>query len=449
MYMKICKRCCLLVILLLLVGCMNKEEVMTIEEAAQEVITLLQNEEYQKVSESWFAEELQNSISVDDLAGDWEERTAGDEFIATRSFQTENRTESLDIVEATLEYTTTQFDVRMIFNQDRRLVGFHLSEGMMNVELPDSILEEEITVGEGTKYELEGLLTLPVEMDDTVPAVVLVHGSGPSDRDEAVFAYKPFRDIAWGLTEQGIAVIRYDKRTFTHADELIKDFGNRLTVFEETVEDAIRAAELAKADPRIDEERVFIVGHSLGGMLAPRIDVEGGGYAGLVILAGTPRPSWEVAYDQNRAAIQSQIKEEDEKEKQMKLAEEEYEKAKSLEEIGDEAAQDMTVFGMNGYYLKDMDKFNTRAWIDEMEKPILILQGEDDFQVYYDKDFTLWQELLSGKEQATLISYPGLNHSFVAYEGPHKGTLAEYKVPGQVDDKVIQDIGEWILKQEK
>src|SRR5699024_1044553 len=109
---------------------------------------------------------------------------------------------------------------------------------------------EEIIVGEGTDHELGGTLTLPKENQENLPAVILVHGSGPQDRDETIFSNKPFRDIAWGLAEQGIAVVRYDKRTLVYGEEIERDLSN-LTAYEETVEDAIRASELAKNDERI------------------------------------------------------------------------------------------------------------------------------------------------------------------------------------------------------
>src|SRR5690606_25620835 len=122
----------------------------------------------------------------------------------------------------------------------QRLVGFHLSEGISNASLPDSLVEEGVIVGEGTPFELNGTLTLPKQNNGNLPAVVLVHGSGPSDQDETVYAYKPFRDLAWGLAQQGIAVIRYDKRTYAYGAKMAHE-ENNITVHEETVEDAIRA----------------------------------------------------------------------------------------------------------------------------------------------------------------------------------------------------------------
>ena len=138
------------------------------------------------------------------------------------------------------------------------------------------MVTEKIVVGENTKYPLNGLLTLPDQAAGPVPAVVFVHGSGSSNMDEKVGRLTPFRDLAEGLARHGIASIRYDKRSFAHGWKMIKDQSGPITVKEETIEDAVLATALLRRDPRINAENIFIVGHSMGGMLAPRIDAEGG-----------------------------------------------------------------------------------------------------------------------------------------------------------------------------
>ncbi|MFD2658272.1 alpha/beta fold hydrolase [Gracilibacillus thailandensis] len=436
-----------LLLIIFLTSCSNDVKDFTPEQAAHEVIELLRTGDYQTVHDQWFGEELQASIPMDQLEREWEKRSAdGGEFVDVHSLNVEKRANNLEVIEGKVEYTNLTLDFRMIFN-NQLLVGFSLPNSITNASLPDSIVEEEIIVGEGTAYELGGTLTLPKNQDN-LPAVVLVHGSGPSDRDESVYAYKPFRDIAWGLAEQGIAVIRYDKRTYTYGEKAVKDT-NKITVYEETIEDAIRATELLKSDKRIDENNVYILGHSLGGMLAPRIDLQGGDYAGIIILAGSPRPLWEIVYDQNKAVLENTPMNESDKNEQKELVEEEYKKAQQLREISEDEAKKMTVFGMNGYYLKEMDQYNVASIVSKLDKPLFILQGEDDFQVSYEKDFTAWQELLEDSENATISSYPDLNHFFVDYQGPGEGTIKEYETPKQVDKKVINDIGEWMFTQLK
>src|SRR5215831_9873048 len=153
--------------------------------------------------------------------------------------------------------------------------------------------EEAVTVG-GDEWALSGTLSMPI--GPIAGAVVLVHGSGPNDRDETVGANAPFRDLAWGLADRGVAVLRYEKRTRAHAAQLatVETF----TVREETTDDAIRAAALLRAHDRIDPKRIFVLGHSLGGTVAPRIAAEDRALAGIVIMAGSTRPLADVARDQ-------------------------------------------------------------------------------------------------------------------------------------------------------
>src|SRR6202008_4493727 len=118
------------------------------------------------------------------------------------------------------------------------------------------------------KFELPGLLTYPSRMDYPVPAVVLVHGSGPHDADETIGPNKPFADLASGLASRGVAVLRYVKRTkqYPHCAQE-KNF----TYNQETVEDAAAAGHSLLGQDCVDAAKIFVVGHSLGATLAPRI----------------------------------------------------------------------------------------------------------------------------------------------------------------------------------
>ncbi|WP_372629621.1 alpha/beta fold hydrolase [Cohnella sp.] len=300
---------------------------------------------------------------------------------------------------------------------------------------PDSLIEEEIVVGAGTKYPLPGTLTLPKNASGPLPAVILVHGSGPNDRDETVGLAKPFRDLAWGLAEQGIAVLRYDKRTYAHGQSFTPDMLASFTVKDETVDDAIAAAKLLKADERIDASNVYIVGHSLGGMLAPRIDADGGDFAGLALLAGSPRTLWEIIADQNAAIIATMEEGNPAKTASEALVAAEVEKAKSLAGLTDDEAKAQTLFGIPAYYFKEMDSRGADQIAARLTKPVLVLQGEADVQVYADKDYVQWKETLKNNDKASFKLYPGLNHFFAK------------SADGKVESQVIQDIADWINKR--
>ena len=132
----------------------------------------------------------------------------------------------------------------------------------------EAFTEREVTVGRG-EWSLPGTLSVPLQ-GDLHPAVVLVHGSGPNDRDETIGANKPFKDLALGLASKGVAVLRYEKRTLEHGSKMAS-LMEVLTPEEEVIEDALAAVSLLKETEGIDPDRIYVLGHSLGGTLAPRI----------------------------------------------------------------------------------------------------------------------------------------------------------------------------------
>ncbi len=281
-----------------------------------------------------------------------------------------------------------------------------------------------------------------------MPAVVFVHGSGSSNMDEKVGKLTPFKDLAEGLAKHGIASIRYDKRSFAHGFKMLKDKSRPITVKEETIEDAILAAELLRKDPRIDAEKVFIIGHSMGGMLAPRIDSEGGNFRGLILMAGSPRKLEEIMMDQNEDVIGST------KGFVQKIVKKQMEKFMVLfdgmyELSDEEAMKKKTGGGTTLYYFKEMGEHAASNYLLTTEKPILIMQGEKDFQATVERDFNAYKKLLSGKGNVTFRLYENLNHAFVpSIYGNIMKAKQEYNVEQHIGEEVIADIANWIKKVE-
>ncbi|MBP5239316.1 MAG: alpha/beta fold hydrolase [Oscillospiraceae bacterium] len=300
---------------------------------------------------------------------------------------------------------------------------------------------ERITVGAGTDYPLNGMLTFPDCLSRPAPAVVLVHGSGPSDMDETVIKLTPFKDLARGLAERGIASLRYDKRTFAHARKMAKVTA---TVKEETIDDALLAVEILKNDPHINRDRVFILGHSMGAMLAPRIDAEGGDVKGLIMMAGTPYRLEEV--------VLRQLKQADSGNFLLRwIVGQEYramaKKFSGLYRMSDDEARKKKFAGnLSLYYFKEMGQKTAADYLLESRKPVLILQGGRDFQVLAEDDFKRFQELLAGRENTRFKLYPELDHAFVEaiYDDILKASK-EYRVERHIGENVIDDIASFIL----
>lgn len=418
----------------------------TPEARAEQVVQLLAAGSYEQLWQDYFDAKIQQSVPAAALGAGWQQiETLSGAYTAIRSIDVQQTGTSTAVI-ALLAFEKSDVKLNLQFDPSQRISGISLQPVAAAVETPQGLIEEEITVGEGTDYPLGGTLTLPEEANAPLPAVILVHGSGSSDRNEAAGGYAPFRDLAWSLAAQDIAVLRYDKRTYAHGKSFTPEQAAQLTVKEETVDDAIAAAELLKQDPRIDASQVYVIGHSLGGMLAPRIDADGGDFAGLILLAGSPRPLWQIIYDQNVDAIAAMSDDDPAKAASTALIEAELKKAESLASLSAEQAKATTVFGIPAYYFKEMDQFNISEYAAKTTKPVLVLQGEDDFQVKPETDYAAWKKVFDGKSNATFKLYPGLNHFFIAYEGPGKGTVDEYKQPGHVSEKVMQDIAEWIHK---
>jgi dienelactone hydrolase len=277
---------------------------------------------------------------------------------------------------------------------------------------------EDVTVG---RYKLPGTLTIP-NGKGPFPAVILVHGSGPNDRNETIGANHPFADIADGLSSQGIAVLRYDKRTLMHSAMVA-------TVEDEVIDDAVAAVQLLRARPDVLGDRIFVVGHSLGAVLAPEIAKKAWPVAGIVLLAPSGRKLPQIIVQQARFLGQASP---------AQLAE--------LERQADElSAHKMppseTFLGATASYFYDLDARDEVAIARSLDVPILILHGGRDYQVI-EEDIRIWQNGLKGDAKVQVETFPSLNHLFIAGEG--KPGPAEYDTPGHVDRAVIGTIASFI-----
>ncbi len=303
-------------------------------------------------------------------------------------------------------------------------------------------MTQELVIVGTPQYPLGGILTLPDNTAQPVPAVVFVHGSGSSNMDEKVGALTPFKDLAEGLAKHGIASLRYDKRTYKYGFKMVRKGG--ITVKEETIEDAILAKNLLENDSRIDKNRIFIVGHSMGGMLAPRIDAEGGDFRGLILLAGSPRTLRQILHVQTSQMVEGSkgIKKWIMK-KQVRKIMAGFDNFDSISD--EEAAERKFGAGVTMYYFKEMEAHPTEKYLAETDKPMLIMQGSKDFQCTTALDFMKYKELLSGRDNVTFKLYDDLNHCFVPaiYDSIAAGAK-EYKTERHIGENVIKDIADWI-----
>lgn len=410
----------------------------TAEAQAREFVSLLAQQEYSQAV-ARFDATMTKALSAERLQTIWKARLqalgAFQKIVATRS----ETVQQYRVVFVTCQYEQGPMDVKVVFGPAGKVAGLFFVPTVGPSPTPPyaqpaRYREREVVVG-SDPWSLPGTLTMPVG-PGPFPALVLVHGSGPNDRDERVGPNKPFRDLAWGLASRGIAVLRYEKRTRQHAAKVaaLPSF----TVRDETIDDAVAAVALLRKTEGIDAQRVFVLGHSLGGSLVPRIAAADPQIAGWVVLAGSARPIEDLVLEQTE--YQLSLKDSPSAEDQA-----------ALETLRQQVAQvkQLTAQSPPGLYLGappsywlDLRGYEPAKAAKQVTRPLLILQGEADCQVSFERDFRLWRQALSDRQDVTFKSYPNLNHLFFAVPG--KSTGREYQQPGNVAEAVINDLGAWI-----
>jgi uncharacterized protein len=407
-------------------------------------VELLGKEEHAKCIE-FFDSTMKAVMPQEKLKGAWDAV-----LVQTGPFKRQLRASSqkykvYDIVFVTCEFGKDTVDVRVVLNEAKQVAGLFFSKPLAPTEYKapayvksETFREEEVLVGSG-KWALHGTLTIP-RSPEPCPAIVLVHGSGPNDRDETIGPNKPFRDLAWGLASKGIAVLRYEKRTREHRSALV-DLKKTLTVKDEVIDDALAAVDLLRRTKGIDTVRIYVVGHSLGGMLAPRIGVRDAGLAGLVILAGATRPLEDVMVEQMTYLFSNSNLSEDQQKARMGEFEKQRDRVKGLTRA--DTSSDETYFSAPASYWIDLQGYDPPKLAQSLRMPLLILQGERDYQVTM-KDYDRWVTALRSNDNVIFKTYPRLNHLFIAGEG--KSLPAEYEKAGHIQDEVIGDIVDWVRK---
>ena len=341
-----------------------------------------------------------------------------------------------------LEFEEQAVEARLRFNRRGRIDGFWLVPADLRlplapapVDAPPPVLASRFSERDFPVGDLGGTLSLP-RGAGPFPAVVLVHGSGASDRDGTLGPNKPLLDLAYGLAERGVVVLRYDKRTWLRAATLPPD----ATAEEVQVRDALRAIRQLRALREVDDERVFVVAHSLGGYIAPRIGARDDSLGGLVLLAGLARPLYEALPEQlhylaERDGLLTELE-------RASLQEAERQRDELRSHLAGGPAPRRTPLGIPVAYWKDHAAMRPPAEARALGKPMLLLQGERDYQVTVDTDLRLWREGLAGHPDVRFITYPALNHFFLPGVGPPNPE--EYRRESRVDPQVAADIAEWI-----
>lgn len=426
------------------------EDALTVK--AREFLTAMEKGDFKLASRD-FDEAMLKALGPDKIEAMWTKQLPAQ--LGAFKKQGASRLEELQgyrIVLVTCEFAKATLDARVVFDKAGRIAGLNFVPTAPAVKYeppayadPSKFVETEVTVGSG-EWALPGTLTLP-KGTGPFPAVVLVHGSGPNDRDETLGPNKPFKDLAWGLATRGIAVLRYDKRSKVYQSRILGDpkLEAAMTVKDETIDDALAAAALLEKTKGVAPKRVFILGHSLGGYLMPRIALAARplDVAGFIVMAGLTRPLDDTILRQMTylyGLAGPNLSAEDKK--KLDEIKADVARIKALTEA-DKGSTTKILGAMPAYWL-DLRGYNPPEVAKQVTKPMLFLQGGRDYQVQT-VDLDNWKAALGSRPDVEFRLYPKLNHLF--FEGQGIIQPLEYtQKHGSVAPYVVEDIADWIAK---
>lgn len=390
-------------------------------------------------AEAMFSPQMKAAVPAEKLQAVWESLPAQMGAAGKRGDAQTSEVDGYRIVVIPLDYANGKLQARIVFDKDDKVAGFLVQPAApppaaAAAPAADAgFIEQDFSIpaSGNAKAPLPGTLALP-KGKGPFPAVVLVHGSGPQDRDETIGPNRPFLDIARGLAAQDIAVLRYEKRTHTRP----QDFSGAFTLDDETTHDAVAAVATLTTTTSIDPKHIYVLGHSQGGLLAGRIaQASDGKLAGLILLAAPVRPILDILAEQNRylLSLDGSISAEDQTQ---------------LDALDATIATvrrnpDATLMNLPGRFWQQLEQVDPVADVRSSGLPTLLLQGGRDFQVV-DTEWQLWKKGLQG-DRYRFHHYPALNHLGITSNG--KGGMAEYAQPGHVDAGLINDIADWIKAQ--
>lgn len=389
-----------------------------------------------------FGTAMANAVSAEQLAQSWTSINTAVGALQHRGNAVVETKGDSTLVTLPLTFERGVLNALVAFDPEHRIVGFALRPPKPPAVAAPPIAADarysEIEVRVGADDDgLPATLTLP-KGGAPVPAVVLVHGSGPHDRDETIGPNKPFLDLARGLADRGIAVLRYEKRTRAHGAAFMAAGPH---IDRETTDDAVLALALLRQHEGIDPQRVYVLGHSLGGMLAPRIAQRAPEVAGLILLAAPARSVLDILIEQHQrlALLNDSVVSADEAQAIQRLTDD-----VQTVRAGGEPADLQSLMGLSAGYWRGVEAVNPIADALAIPQPILILQGARDLQVV-EADWQRWMKMADATPRLQFKLYPTLNHLGIAGEG--EPTLEEYGRPGQVSPELIADIATWVHAQ--
>lgn len=444
--------CLALVVMLMMSGCTKQEEPKktdpvqtdkvtgTIEEIGTAFIQTMADQDFERLNTAFdYDDAMQKLADSDQLKAAF--GPSMNQLGALKEIQQTSEVVQgeLTIVIFPVIFEKLNICINVVFDTENRIAGANISEyvapsDVVAVTLPKEAVEKEISFTARDGKAFSGSLVLP-NSEGSFPVVVFVHGSGPNDRNETLYGNTVFKDIAYLLAEKGIATLRYDKRTYLYGAESATNL--EMTVNEETVYDAQDAFEWIKTQENINPDQVYILGHSLGAMMMPRIAEEAKA-TGYIMMAAPVNDLASIMKMQYEYLSQFSKSSEE-----TKFYESALEELKQLDNL-DSLKADQVVQGGYPAYWKDLLSYKPIETAESMKEPVLMLQGEQDYQVPM-SEYQLWKDAYGSAENWKFESFSGLSHMMMPGDLT-KSPNTYYMQKANVDSRVIDAIAEFILK---
>lgn len=405
---------------------------------AKEIIGLFQQEKFDQAY-SQMSDIMKRKIDVEQLQGIWDGLIMAYDTIQSLGEPVVSEKDTLTITVTPVNFNKMKLGLQLTFEPSQKVCGLYIVPLTYPYQPADYVntsrfYEVKKNVPDA-EFPSEGVLTIP-NGKKKFPLIIIVGGSGPTDKDLTMGSNKIYKDFAWGLAAKGIAVYRYNKRTVQFGLELAKN--KNLTVNEEYLLDLKLIVKMLSKKDEIDASQIYIMGHSEGGYLLPYFAKNLSGIKGFISLAGNYSKLAELIPKQiSYLALQSKNIEE----KTLILKE----MSKALyarDRFTKDSPDDSLPFGLGTNYLLHLNE-NSPQKIGKalMKKKVFFLQGGRDYQVPPD-ELEFWKMTLAQSTEATFKMYPALNHIFLS--GTGLSVPDEYEKPGNVSEEVINDIAAWI-----
>lgn len=432
------KKTLLLIALLFVATASFSQNVIRLFSKANQFFIYLAEQKFDDAYQN-FDESEKDKFKPENLKGLWENivKNLG-EPVTLEAVQTKTEGDFFVVtVEGVFEDGKQNFTI--VFNKAENVVGFYMPPNKLEYSKPfyvdTALFVEETQYLKSGTHQLAAIITKPKGATN-FPMVVLVHGTGPSDMDGTVGPNKPLKDIADGLAVKGIGSVRYVKRTVIYPNEFEKAF----TVKEEVLDDAVAAVALAKTVKGADVKSIFVLGHSLGGMLAPRIATLAPDIKGIIMAAAPARQLTDIIKDQNKYIVGGMKDTTGTLVKVLENALIEAEKSR-ITKLGTTMKPDSIIMGLPAAYWVDLNNYNQVETAKKLTKRMYIIQGGNDFQVP-DTDYELWKSGLAGKTGVTFKHYGEINH--LLSPQMEKGDASQYQKMANVSEQLVKELAIWI-----